>query len=297
VGIREEQNKKTEDDIKKEIKEQEAKSALVGVKEKKNDTENMSKNIHIESFTIAFEGKTLFEDANLNISHGRKYGLIGPNGMGKSTLLRHISQRHLKIQNHISILHVEQEIEGSSKTALQAVVESDVERMRLLQEEEEKKLISKDNTDEGLAAQERLIQIYDRLRDIRAYTAESRASAILSGLGFTEKMKKKETQQFSGGWRMRISLARALFLTPDLLLLDEPSNHLDLDACIWLEEYLRKWKNTLIVVSHDRDFLNWIVTDIIHLTHKKLDYYKGNYDGFYRTKEQRKREKQKKNFC
>jgi len=163
--------------------------------------------------------------------------------------------------------------------------------MNLLEELERLTPISKDNSDEGFAAQERLLEVHERLREIGSYTAEHRASQILSGLGFTEDMKNKETQLFSGGWRMRISLARALYLKPDLLLLDEPSNHLDLDACIWLEEYLRKWKKTLVVVSHDREFLNWVCTDIIHLTHKKLDYYKGNYDGFWAAKEQKKREK------
>jgi len=166
--------------------------------------------------------------------------------------------------------------------------------MNLLDEVEKLKLLSKENSDEGNQAQERLLVVYDRLREINAYTAEQRASILLSGLGFTEQMKAKQTQNFSGGWRMRISLARALFLKPDLLLLDEPTNHLDLDACIWLEEYLRKWNKTLIVVSHDREFLNWVTTDIIHLTHKKLDYYRGNYEGFVRAKEQKKKKKGKK---
>jgi len=255
------------------------------------DINSKSKDIHIQSFTISYGGKNLLEEAGLHLAHGRKYGLIGPNGTGKSTLLKHISNRHIPIQRHISILYVEQEVEGTSKNALQAVLESDVERIKLLQEKDTLEPLSKENSDEGVKAQERLLEVYEKLKEIGAYNAEHRASLILSGLGFTESMKLKETQLFSGGWRMRISLARALFCRPDLLLLDEPSNHLDLDACIWLEEYLRKWKKTLVVVSHDREFLNWVCTDIIHLSHKKLDYYKGNYEGYFRTKEQRKKEK------
>jgi len=272
------------------LKDAEKQSGLIGYEGKKGQEllTNMSKDIHVENFTIAYKGKNLLEDVSLHIAYGRKYGLIGPNGAGKSTLLRHIAQRHLAIQPHISILYVEQEIEGTDKSALLSVLESDVERMNLIEEEERLKPLSKENSDEGLAAEERILEVYERLRTIQAYSAENRASLILSGLGFTEQMKQKPTKLFSGGWRMRISLARALFLKPDLLLLDEPTNHLDLDACIWLEEYLRKWKKTLIVVSHDRDFINWVVTDTIHLTHKKLDYYRGNYDSFARAREQKK---------
>jgi len=234
------------------------------------DVDSKSKDIHVQAFTISYKGKALLEETSLHLAHGRKYGLIGPNGTGKSTLLRHIAQGHLKIQSHISILYVEQEVEGTSKSALTSVIEGDTERLELLKEKDTLEPLSKISSEEGVLAQNRLLEIYERLKEKGAYKAEYRASQILSGLGFTEKMKEKETQLFSGGWRMRISLARALFCKPDLLLLDEPSNHLDLDACIWLEEYLRKWKKTLVVVSHDREFLNWVCTDIIHLSHKKI---------------------------
>jgi len=127
---------------------------------------------------------------------------------------------------------------------------------------------------------ERLAEIYTRLDEIEAHLAEHKASSILHGLGFDDEMKQRATRDFSGGWRMRISLARALFRQPRLLLLDEPTNHLDLNAVIWLENYLLKWKNTLFVVSHDQDFLNSVCTDIYHLHQQNLAHYKGNYDKF-----------------
>jgi len=123
------------------------------------------------------------------------------------------------------------------------------------------------------------------LQEIDAHAAESKASVILSGLGFTPEMQKAPTKSFSGGWRMRIALARALFSRPDVLLLDEPTNHLDLYSLLWLEEYLLRWPGTLLMVSHQREFLNVVATDIIHLNNKKLDLYKGNYDAYERIRD------------
>lgn len=122
---------------------------------------------------------------------------------------------------------------------------------------------------------DRVQQVYERLEEMDAATAEVRASSILSGLGFTKEMMAKKTREFSGGWRMRIALARALFISPTLLLLDEPTNHLDMEAVVWLEDYLSKWKKILLMVSHSQDFLNNVCTHIVHLTHKKLVYYTG----------------------
>ena len=120
----------------------------------------------------------------------------------------------------------------------------------------------------------RLGEVYEQLAQIGAAAAESKARRILFGLGFTEEMQIRETKLFSGGWRMRISLARALFMEPTLLMLDEPTNHLDLNAVIWLDDYLQKWKKTLLIVSHDQDFLNSVCQDVIHLEDKKLIYYR-----------------------
>lgn len=128
----------------------------------------------------------------------------------------------------------------------------------------------------------RLGEVYDQLSQIGAAAAESKARRILFGLGFTEEMQIRPTRLFSGGWRMRISLARALFMEPTLLMLDEPTNHLDLNAVIWLDDYLQKWKKTLLIVSHDQDFLNSVCQDIIHLEDKKLVYYR-YYDNMLQT--------------
>ena len=130
------------------------------------------------------------------------------------------------------------------------------------------------------------LRSYDALDELGNDDSEARARKILAGLGFDDEMQGRETKKFSGGWRMRISLARALFMKPTLLLLDEPTNHLDLNAVIWLEDYLQKWKNTLLVVSHDAGFLEAVCTEIVHLDDQKLKYYKGDYDTFCRMKEQ-----------
>lgn len=164
--------------------------------------------------------------------------------------------------------------------------------MALLAEEQKLKAIVEDDSadteaETHIAASDRLIEVYKRLKFIGAYSAEARAAGILAGLAFTPDMQKKATKEFSGGWRMRISLARALFVQPDLLLLDEPTNHLDLDTVVWLETYLRRYKKTLLLVSHDREFLNGIITDIIDLRDQKLYSYKGNYDAFERGREQK----------
>jgi len=289
----------SQEEMEKALKAQEYESGLISVGTKKGAADTQSKDIKVEGFTLAYKSMMLLKDADLTIAHGRKYGIIGPNGSGKSTLLRHISQRHLPIPEHIQILHVEQEIEGTDQIALDAVVEADVERKSLLKELEELTPLSEENTDEGIKAHERVIEIHKRLRAIGAHSAEARAAAILAGLQFTQEMQKRKTKEFSGGWRMRISLARALFVLPDLLLLDEPTNHLDLDAAIWLEAYLRRYKKTLVLVSHDRDFLNGVVTDIVCVLDQKLVYYKGNYDSFERgellkKKQQEKAHKQQK---
>ncbi|RZC73409.1 hypothetical protein C5167_048888 [Papaver somniferum] len=151
-----------------------------------------------------------------------------------------------------------------------------------------------ENNGEDDGAGEKLAELYERLQVIGADAAESQASKILAGLGFTTDMQLRSTQSFSGGWRMRISLARALFVQPTLLLLDEPTNHLDLRVVLWLEEYLCRWKNTLVVVSHDRDFLNTVCNEIIHLHDQKLQLYRGNFDDFERGYDQRRKESNKK---
>lgn len=202
--------------------------------------------------------------------------------------------------DYIDVLMVEQEVVGDATAALQAVVAADVELMSLRDEEQELKSkieaaeAAGNGVDESVdEASVRLGEIYERLTELGSGGAEARAAKILHGLGFTEAMQSRPTQSFSGGWRMRISLARALYIQPTLLLLDEPTNHLDLRAVLWLEEYLQRWKKTLIVVSHDREFLNTVCTDIIHLHDLKLSFYRGNFAQFEEMYEQRRREANK----
>lgn len=181
-------------------------------------------------------------------------------------------------------------------SALKAVINVDKERIILEKQAEE--LATFD--DEGLClkilyyqtktfyffteSQSKLLDIYERLEDMEADKAQVKAAEILNGLGFTRQMMLKKCKDFSGGWRMRIALARALYLKPSLLLLDEPTNHLDLDACVWLETQLANYKRSLLIVSHSQDFMNNVCTNIIHLFQKKLVYYGGNYDTFVRTR-------------
>ncbi|XP_076454591.1 ATP-binding cassette sub-family F member 1-like [Babylonia areolata] len=245
--------------------------------------------IKVENFSIAARGKELFVNASLQITHKRRYGLVGPNGHGKTTLLKHIASRALNIPPNIDVLYCEQEVVADSTKAIDSVLKADTKRLALL--EEEKNLTQKVN--EGNTETEvsdRLKEVYEELNAIGADAAESRARRILAGLGFTREMMERATKDLSGGWRMRVSLARALFLEPTLLMLDEPTNHLDLNAVIWLDNYLQQWKKTLLVVSHDQSFLDNVCTDIIHLDQQKLFYYRGNYGTFKKMFVQKRKE-------
>lgn len=234
--------------------------------------------IKIENFSISARGNELFVNANLHIANGRRYGLVGPNGMGKTTLLKHIANRQLFIPPNIDVLLCEQEVQADEKSALEILLISDTKRVSLL--EQQKQLESQLETSSDKDLQDKLRHVYDELKAINADAAEPKARRILAGLGFTPEMISRPSKSFSGGWRMRISLARALYIEPTLLMLDEPTNHLDLNAVIWLDNYLQSWKKTLLVVSHDQSFLDNICTDVIHLDQKKLYYYKGNYSLF-----------------
>lgn len=248
-----------------------------------------TQDIKVEGFTISTKGRNLFTNATLSIAFGRRYGLVGPNGMGKTTLLKHISNRALNIPPNIDILICEQEVQADDESAIQVVLNADKRRLELLDEEKTILALKNPNKDQL----KRLNEIYDEMNALKTDAAEGKARRILSGLGFDSKMMERSTKNFSGGWRMRVSLAKALFMEPTLLLLDEPTNHLDLNAVIWLDNYLQHWKKTLLVVSHDQSFLDNVCTDVIHLDMEKLFYYKGNYSQFKRMLTQKRREQLK----
>ncbi|XP_063965165.1 ATP-binding cassette sub-family F member 3-like isoform X2 [Lytechinus pictus] len=249
--------------------------------------------IRIENFDIAFGEKVLLKEASFTLAFGRRYGLVGRNGAGKSTLLKMIASRELQFQSHISILHVEQEVIGDDTLAIDSVLECDELRTKLLKDEKELHMKIHDSgcTDPSLGA--KLSDVYAKLAEIEADKAPSRAAMILNGLGFSSNMQSQTTKEFSGGWRMRIALARALFSKPDLLLLDEPTNMLDIKAILWLENYLQDWPTTLLIVSHDKKFLNEVATDMIHQHSKRLDAYKGNYEQFFKTKTEKHKNQQR----
>merc|ERR1712012_86534 len=238
----------------------------------------MARDIKIDNFSVTFYGANLLQDTKLELSTGNRYGLIGENGCGKSTLLAVLGNREVPIQDHIDIYYLAREMPASEKTALECVKEADEERIKL------EKLAEELTTCEDDESQDYLMQVYERLDDLGSDTAESKASHLLKGLGFTAEMQQKKTKDFSGGWRIRIALARALFLKPHLLLLDEPTNHLDLEACVWLEEELKTYPTILLIVSHSQDFLNGVCTQIMHMDKTRLKVYGGNYDAFVRTR-------------
>lgn len=237
-----------------------------------------SRDIKIATFSISFYGSEMLQDTTLELNCGRRYGLIGLNGCGKSSLLSVLGNRECPIPEHIDIFYLSREIPASSKSALQCVMEVDEERFKL------EKLADELMTREDDESQEQLMDIYERLDEMSADTAEAKAAHILHGLGFTKEMQQKQAKDFSGGWRMRIALARALYVKPHLLLLDEPTNHLDLEACVWLEQELSEYKRILVLVSHSQDFLNGVCTNIIHMNNKRLKYFTGNYEAFIKTR-------------
>ncbi|XP_071500868.1 ATP-binding cassette sub-family F member 3-like [Diadema antillarum] len=272
-------------------------SQAVSRKDVKADQAGASKatDIRIENFDVAFGEKILLKEANLTLAFGRRYGLVGRNGAGKSTLLRMIGSRELKFQSHISILHVEQEVVGDDTPALESVLECDEKRTRLLKKEKELNDAlhgnSSGSSDPSLGS--KLSEVYAQLEEIEADKAPSKAAMILNGLGFSPSMQSQSTKEFSGGWRMRIALARALFSKPDLLLLDEPTNMLDIKAILWLENYLQDWPTTILVVSHDKKFLNEVATDMLHQHSRRIDSYRGNYDQFFKTKTEKLKNQQR----
>ena len=217
--------------------------------------------------TLIIGSNLLLENTTLRLVRGRKYGLVGRNGIGKTCLINAISRSEFeKFPEGIHILQVEQEVEGDEKTILEHILDCDVERKQLLSELEElEKVISKElDKDQASELNRKIAEIATRLEEIYASEAEAKAIEILFGIGFKQEDLHRPSSSFSGGWRMRIAIAKVIFCEPEILMLDEPTNHLDLPALIWLENYIQTLDITIIIVSHARDFLNATVEEIIH---------------------------------
>ncbi|EYC17298.1 hypothetical protein Y032_0031g2382 [Ancylostoma ceylanicum] len=254
------------------------------------------KDVKLESVDISIGTKQLLSSADLTMAYGRRYGLVGRNGIGKTTLLKMISSGQLRIPSGINMLAVEQEVEGDDTRVIDAVLASDSRRQAMIEKEHTLQArLNKENISEAEKNKwsDELSKLYIEMENLQLDKAPARAASILYGLGFTPDEQKKPTKEFSGGWRMRVALARALFVKPDLLLLDEPTNMLDMRAVYWLEGHLQLWEGTILTVSHDRKFLNEICTDIVHLHTRRLDHYKGNYDTFEKTMKEKLTQQQR----
>ncbi len=230
--------------------------------------------INFKNIYFSIGGVPLFENASGFVPTGHKVGIVGRNGAGKTTLFKLILNEIIldggviEVPKNFKIGYVSQEAPSTEVKLLETVLQADIERSQLLHRAQ----IEQDPN--------KIAEIHTRLSDINAYSAEARASSILNGLGFSKDDLIKPCSSFSGGWRMRVALASVLFSNPELLLLDEPTNYLDFEGSVWLENYLQKFKNTALVISHDRNLLNKSVTSILHLSQKKLIFYNGNYDFF-----------------
>ncbi|MBK8458274.1 MAG: ABC-F family ATP-binding cassette domain-containing protein [Phyllobacteriaceae bacterium] len=235
----------------------------------------------ITDLTLRIAGRPLLENAILALPDGAKAGLVGRNGTGKTTLFKAITGEFaaetgaIGLPKNARVGQVAQEAPATDEALIDIVLAADLERAALLAEE-------KTATDPH-----RIADIHMRLADIDAHSAEARAAAILSGLGFDHEAQRRPASAFSGGWRMRVALAAILFSEPDLLLLDEPTNYLDLEGVLWLQDYLRRYPHTVLIISHDRDLLNTAVTSIVHLEERKLTFWRGGYDQFERQRSER----------
>lgn len=237
--------------------------------------------LEISDLTYRVGARPLFESANAFIAEGWKVGLVGKNGTGKSTLLRLIREdagkpsASIRVRRGARLGFVAQEAPQVETPLLELVMAADEETMALLEEAE------------TAFDPQRIADIHTRLAEIDGYSAEARASAIMVGLGFEQDELRRPAREFSGGWRMRAALAGVLFSAPDLLILDEPTNYLDLEGAAWLEDYLRDYPHTVVCVSHDREMLNRSVTHILALDECRLEVFVGGYDAYLRKKAER----------
>ena len=235
----------------------------------------------IDNVTVRLGGRAILERASATIPVGARVGLIGRNGAGKSTLMKALigeiepDDGEISKPSRARIGYIAQEAPSGTMTPEEVVLASATERAALLAELE------------TCTDMDRMGDVHERLLAIDAYSAPARAAKILNGLGFDEEMQQRPVDSFSGGWKMRIALGALLFSEPDILLLDEPSNHLDLEATLWLENFLKSYPATLVVISHERDLLNKVVDHILHLQGGQLTLYAGGYDAFEKQRAER----------
>ncbi|WP_343598230.1 ATP-binding cassette domain-containing protein [Acinetobacter sp.] len=239
--------------------------------------------IQLEQLSIRRGGRVLFQKASMQLHPGWKIGLTGVNGAGKSTLFSALlggmesDGGSLTRPNVWTVAHMAQEIEALDMKAIDFVLSGDEEYWDIQHKLDHPDQLSNDE----------LAHLYGRFDEISGYSAPSKASQLMAGLGFFEHQSELSVASFSGGWRMRLNLARTLMSRSDLLLLDEPTNHLDLDAILWLEDWLKAYEGTLVLISHDRDFLDAITDHILHIENQELTLYTGNYSTFERTRSER----------
>ncbi|HEY4374838.1 MAG TPA: ATP-binding cassette domain-containing protein [Burkholderiales bacterium] len=239
--------------------------------------------IRLQNLSLNRGVKPLFDAASLTVNPGERVGLIGANGSGKSTLFSmlrgelHADGGEIDYPAQWRVAHVAQETPALDRAAVEYAIDGDT-GLRAL--EAELAALEADTEDHSEAHGNRLGEIHGLLDEAGVYTVRSRAEQLLTGLGFTPEQMGRPVATFSGGWRMRLNLAQALMCPSDLLLLDEPTNHLDLDAIIWLEDWLKRYTGTMVIVSHDRDFLDGVVNVIAHIDQRKIKRYGGNYSSF-----------------
>ncbi|MBX9406289.1 ATP-binding cassette domain-containing protein [Pseudomonas baetica] len=240
--------------------------------------------IRLQNLTLQRGPQRLLEDAELTLHAGHKAGLIGANGAGKSSLFAllrgelHPDSGDCLLPADWRIAHMRQEVDTLERLAVDYVLDGDL-RLREVQRD----LTAAEAAHDGVA----LARLHAELDSANGYTADARARKLLAGLGFTNEQMDRQVGDFSGGWRMRLNLAQALMCPSDLLLLDEPTNHLDLDAIIWLEEWLKSYPGTLLLISHDRDFLDEVVDHVAHVDQRKITLYRGGYTAFERARAER----------
>lgn len=240
--------------------------------------------IQIQELSLLRGPQQLLDHADLTLHSGWKVGIIGANGVGKSSLFKlllgelQLDTGELKMSGNQTIAHMAQEVHSTERSVLDYVLDGD-EALRKVQAELE--------VAEREHQAERIGELHAQLDNLDGYTAEARAQQLLNGLGFAHDDAQRNISDLSGGWRIRLNLAKALMCRSDILLLDEPTNHLDLDATMWLETWLKNYQGMLLLISHDRDFLDQVVGQVVHMHNAKLDLYKGNYSAFEKLKAER----------